>query len=125
MSGHPGMLATDVRLLRQDQLDDSLTGGLGLQRLAEITHLPTGIASGQLEVITVPAGASTAVRVAPDDEILLHVVEGHVRVRWGPGMAGEMPAGSGDTVLVPAGTPFRTDNASASTALQLIIVRSG
>ncbi|MBL8200387.1 MAG: hypothetical protein JNK40_05380 [Chromatiales bacterium] len=125
MNGYPGIQSAGVRLLRPGQLDDDIAGGLGLQRLAEITHLPTGITSGQIETVSVPAGRSTAECLAPGDETLLHVVEGHVRVRWGPGLVAETPAGSGDTVLVPAGTPFLAENASASAALQLLIVRSG
>ncbi len=125
MSGHSGSLAADVRLLRQDQFDDILAGGLVLQRLAEITHLPTGIASSQIETVDVPAGGSMAPPGAADDGTLLHVIAGHARVKWGPALAGETPAGPGDTVLVPAGTLFRADNASPAAALRLIVVRGG
>lgn len=123
MSAQPGTLAAEVRLLRQDQLDENLAGGLGLQRVAEMTHLPTGIASTQIETVNVPAGGSTGPRLSPDDDTLLHVVAGQVRVRWGATLAGETPAGPGDTVLVPAGASFRADNASPSATLQLILVR--
>ena len=122
MSTQPGMLA-EVRLLRQDQLDDNLAGGLGLQRVAEMTHLPTGIASTQIESVSVAAGSSTGPHLEPDDDTLLHVVEGQVRVRWGSALARETLAGAGDTVLVPAGASFRADNASPSATLQLILVR--
>jgi uncharacterized RmlC-like cupin family protein len=123
MNGQPGMLAAEVRLLRQDQLDESLSGGLGLQRVAEMTHLPTGIASTQIESIEVPAGGSAGLRRKPDDDTLLHVVAGQARIRWGANLARETPAGPGDTVLVPAGTSFRADNASPSATLQFILVR--
>lgn len=123
MNGQPGMLATEVRLLRQDQLDESLGGALGLQRVAEMTHLPTGIASAQIESVTVPAGGSAGVRLEPGDDTLLHVVAGKARVRWGVAMCRETPAGPGDTLLVPAGASFRADNASPSVTLQFILVR--
>lgn len=125
MNGSPRSQPAGVRVVAHGQLDDGIAGGLGLQRLAEITHLPTGIASGQIESVRVPAGGSTAECLTPGDETLLHVVAGHVRVRWGPALAAETPAGPGDTVLVAAATPFRAVNASASAALQLIIVRGG
>ncbi len=123
MSAQPCTPAAEVRLLRQDQLDENLTGGLGLQRVAEITHLPTGIGSMQIETVDVPAGGSTGPRLAPDDDTLLHVVAGQVRVRWGATLARETAAGPGDTVLVPAGAAFRADNASPLATLQLILVR--
>jgi uncharacterized RmlC-like cupin family protein len=123
MSAQPGTLASEVRLLPQDQLDENLTGGLGLQRVAEMTHLPTGIASTQIEAVNVPAGGSAVPRLEQDDDTLLHVVAGQVRVRWGAALARETPAGPGDTVLVPAGAAFRADNASTSATLQLILVR--
>lgn len=123
MNAQPGTLAAEVRLLRQDQLAENLAGGLGQQRVAEMTHLPTGIASTQIETVNVPAGGSTGPRVVPDDDTLLHVVAGQVHVRWGAALARETPAGPGDTVLVPAGASFRADNASPSATLQLILVR--
>ena len=125
MTGHPRIQPAGVRLVGHGQLDDSFASGLGLQRLAEITHLPTGIASGQMETVSVPAGGSTAECLTPGDETLLYVVAGHVRVKWGPALVAETPAGPGDTVLVAAATPFRADHASASATLQLIIVRGG
>lgn len=125
MNGYPRIRPAGVRLVGHGELDDSVAGGLGSQRLAEITHLPAGIASGQIETVSVPAGGSMAECLAPGEETLLHVVKGHVRVKWGPALVAEMPAGPGDTVLVAAATPFRADNASGSAALQLIIVRGG
>lgn len=124
MSGYTGIVAADVRLLELDQVDGSVAGALGLQRLAEVTHLPTGIASGQVEAVDVPAGGSLAPAPAAGDEILLHVIEGQVRVSWGPGLTRELRAKAGDTVLVPAGTSFRADNASPADNLQLIRVLS-
>jgi uncharacterized RmlC-like cupin family protein len=125
MSGYQGMPARDVRILRPDQLDEGLTGGAGLQRLAEITHLPTGIKSEQIDTVSVAAGCRAAECVAPGEAALLHVVAGHVRVQWGPALDAETAAGPGDTVLVPAGTRYRADNASPSAALQFIIVHGG
>lgn len=124
MNGRDESQPGDVRLLRQDQLAEGLAG-LGPQRLAEITHLPTGIASGQVASMHVPAGGMTAARSAAGDETLLYVVAGHVLVRWGPTLAMATPAGPGDTILLPAGTPFRADNASASAPLQYILVGGG
>lgn len=117
------MPAGKVRILRPDQLDEGLTGGAVLQRLAEITHLPTGIRSGQIDTVSVAAGSRAAECVATAEATLLHVVAGHVRVQWGPALDGETAAGPGDTVLVPAGTPYMAHNASPSAALQFIVVR--
>jgi uncharacterized RmlC-like cupin family protein len=123
MSAHPGSVTADVRVIGQGKLDDSLAGGFGVQRLAEITHLPTGIASNQIEVVTVPAGGNLATRRAGSEEELLHVIAGGARIVSGDRLDREILAGPGDTVLVPAGTTFRADNASPAEALQLILVR--
>jgi len=125
MSAQPDTLAAEVRLLRPDQLEENLGGGPALQRLAEITHLPTGIASGQVETVDVPSGGSSKPPTSRDADTLLHVIAGQVSVRWGSNLARVLPAGPGDTVLVPAGTPYRADNASPSAALQFIIVHGG
>jgi len=125
MNASPGSLSGDVRVVRQAELDDGLDGGLALQRLAEATHLPTGIASGQVEVVEVPVAGGAVTRVEPGTDILLHLVAGHLRVQWGPALHREIRAQPGDTLLVPAGVTFRAINASEFLSLQFILVRGG
>ncbi|MEO7386900.1 MAG: cupin domain-containing protein [Gammaproteobacteria bacterium] len=121
MTGESGLASTDVRILRHTELDSSLAS----QRLAEITHLPTGVASDQLDAVTVPPGEGVGRQSTGHDDTLLHVVAGSVRVHWGERLERVVRAGPGDTVLVPAGTEYRADNGSSSVALQLIRVHGG
>jgi len=125
MSAEPGILAEGVRLLRQAQLDADFAGGLGRQRLAEMTHLPTGAASEQFELVSVHPGDAPGTQAVATTSVFIHVVAGQLRVTWGRNLDNPVPAGPGDTLFVPAGTRFRADNAQPSTALQFIIFRAG
>lgn len=123
MSPPDGNGAADVRLIRPGQVEGGLADTLGAQRLAEVTHLPTGIASDHIEAVQVPAGGSMALPDQQPGLTLLHVIDGTISVRWGDPLDGDLQAGSGDTVLVPAGTACRADNQSPSAVVQLILVR--
>ena len=114
--------AGEIRVLRSP-LDDSLAGALALQRLAEATHLPTGVASEQFEVEDVPAAGSTAIYTATGSDALLHVAAGELRVQWGPELDRNLTARCGDTLVVPAGVTFRAINASRTAPSRFIVVR--
>lgn len=125
MNDQRSTLEAGARLLSADGLDDTMARAFGPQRLAEITHLPAGIASAQIEVLNVAPGGRTERQTVHGEDAVVHVIAGTAFVLWGPALAGETPAGAGDTVLIPAGVPFVAQNAGVSAALQLILVRGG
>ena len=112
-----------LRIIRQEDLDTGFSHGLGVQRMAEITHLPTGSAGSSMETVTIPPGGpAAAYRSGPDDAVL-HVVAGNAILSSGSALEEAIAAGPGDTVLVPAGTTFQALNDSPVEALQFILVR--
>lgn len=110
-----------IRLLAEPV--DAALGGLLLRCLAEMTHLPTGIAGDQCAVIPLAPGGAADV-VPAEAPALLHVTAGRVLVE-GPGGEEAVVAGAGDTLVVPAGVPFRAFNPSESAPVQLLLVRGG
>lgn len=123
MSSPSNVLEAGVRVLRHGQSDTAFAQEFGAQSLAEITHLPTGIASGRIDDVTVPPGGDAAKHIDRSNAVLLHVVAGRVNVLWGNQFEHAEQAGSGDTVLVKAGIAFQARNESPVDALQFILVR--
>lgn len=112
-----------LQLIRQDDLDAGTAHLLAGQRLAEITHLPTGTAGSGMRAVSLPPGAPPAAYPGGTEEAVLHVVSGTGVLSSGAAPASEIAAGPGDTVLVPAGLAFRVLNASPGETLLFILVR--
>jgi len=112
-----------LRIIRQVDLDAGSSHALGIQRIAEITHLPTGSAGSSMQTVTIlPGGPEAAYQASPEDAVL-HVVAGNGILSSGSALEEAIAAGPGDTVLVPAGTTFQALNDSPVEALQFILVR--
>lgn len=114
---------TDAIRRLEGPLGEALAGALGTGRIAELTHLPTGITGDQLAVIPLaPGGATDVPPVA--GPVLLHVSDGPVLVSGGRASTA-LAAAAGDTLLVPAGVPFRAINQNEVAPVQLLLVRVG
>jgi uncharacterized RmlC-like cupin family protein len=107
-------------LLTEDEGHNFAAGSL-----AESTHLPAGTASGRSDVVTILPGGDVAKLPATDETILLCVTLGQLQLQWGRDPGRVTTAGSGDTVLVPAGIPCSVRNASAVETLQFVRVFGG
>ncbi len=112
-----------LRIIRQEDLDAGSSHGLGAQRMAEITHLPTGSAGSGMETVTIPPGGRAAAYGSGTDDAVLHVVAGTGILSAGSPQEQAITAGPGDIVLVPAGITFQALNDSPVEALQFILVR--
>ena len=93
--------------------------------LAEGTHLPTGTASGRSDVVAIPPGGDATPLPANGEATLLCVTLGQLKLQWGRDPERVTTAGSGDTVLVPAGIPCSLRNDSAVETLQFVRVLGG
>lgn len=99
-----------------------LAGAFAPGSLAEVTHLPSGIASSRTTLVDVPPGSAIEQPAAAAD-LLVHVVTGEISAHEHPdGPA--VQAGAGDTLLVPAGAPVRAVAADAGGPVQLLLVRA-
>lgn len=113
----------DVTVLHGGLLAPGGAQQLAAASLAEMTHLPTGVASGRSETISILAGRERAEPACDLAPLLLYVVEGQVAVAWNEESPRSVTASAGDTVLVPAGIAIRTCNTSPETTSRLILVR--
>jgi uncharacterized RmlC-like cupin family protein len=115
----------DVTVLSGGLLPGDRAQQFAASSLSEVTHLPTGVASGRSEAVTIPAGTERTGIAGDSSALLLHVTEGRVTVAWGAPERRSVEAGAGDTVLVPAGIAVSASNASLTTDLHLVLLRSG
>jgi uncharacterized RmlC-like cupin family protein len=123
MISQPNVLAAGVRILRHGQFDAAVVQGFLPQALAEITHLPTGATSSELDTLTIPPGGAVTRHPEGSASTLVHVVAGQIKLSWGTEFEHTARAGSGDALLIPAGIAFQALNDSPVDALQLILVR--
>ena len=104
-----------------DAAGGPLVGAFAAGSLAEVTHLPAGIASSRTELIDLAPGHAIT-RPPATADLLVHVVAGTISA-LDPGDGAGLQAGPGDTLLVPAGLAVRAvaDGGPA----QLLLVRGG
>lgn len=114
-----------VTVFRNGLLPEDHGRNFAAGSVAEGTHLPTGTASSRSDVVMIPPGGDVAILPATDETTLLCVTLGQLKLQWGLDLPQITTAGSGDTVLVPAGIPCSVRNASAVETLQFVRVRSG
>ena len=124
--GTPSIIpGENVTVFRDGLLPEDQGRHFAAGSVAESTHLPTGTASGRSDVVVIPPGGSVTALHADGEATLLHVTVGRLRLQWGYDLPQVTTAGSGDSVLVPAGIPCSARNDSAVETLQFVRVRSG
>lgn len=107
-----------VRVVRRSELADAdPTPGMRRQQAFAVDGLWAGL------VHTEP-GASSGWHHHGEHETSLYVVEGRMRLSWGPGGTEEQDAGPGEFVHVPAWTVHRESN-PADERSTAVIARSG
>ena len=123
--GETSETSANVAVFRDGLLPEEHGRNFAAGSIAEGTHLPTGTASGRSDIVMVPPGDNMCVVDANGEATLLHVTSGQLRLQWGRDLERFTTAGSGDTVLVPAGIPCSVRNDSGVETLQFVRVRSG
>lgn len=108
-----------MRVVTQADLEDAdPTSGMRRRRAFEAPGLWAGV------VHTAP-GATSGWHHHGEHETSLYVVEGIMRLEFGPGGSDVVEAGPGDFLHVPAGTVHRESNPSASGESTAVIARAG
>jgi uncharacterized RmlC-like cupin family protein len=114
-----------VTVFRDGLLPEAFRHNFAAGSVAESTHLPTGTASRRSAIVLIPAGGDVTALPGDSEATLLCVTLGQLQLQWGRDPERVTTAGSGDTVLVPAGIACSVRNASAVETLQFVRVRSG
>ena len=123
MSIRPEQPAGGVHLLAPGASDATIAALATPALLAELTHLPAGVASTSFEMLAVPAGGGTGNCASGSTGCLIHIVTGVARIRWGPGLREQLGAQAGDTLVVPPDETFQALNPAGDCPLQLLLFR--
>jgi uncharacterized RmlC-like cupin family protein len=108
-----------VRVVRADDLEDAdPTSGMRRRRAFEAPGLWAGV------VHTAP-GATSGWHHHGEHETSLYVVDGTMRLEFGPGGGDAVEAGPGDFLHVPARTVHRESNPSPAQESTAVIARAG
>ncbi len=77
-----------------------------------------------MNVATVPPGAVAFAHIHVDFEVMLYILEGHVRHEYGPGLRYSVENGPGDFIFIEPGVPHEVYNMSDSEPVVAIVARS-
>ena len=114
-----------IRVVHANELDSNTAQTPGMNRAAAITTATAGAQKLWAGTVHIHADAKTGAHHHGDLESVIYVVRGHARMRWGEQLEFAAEAGPGDFIFVPPFVPHQEINASASEALECVLVRSG
>lgn len=113
-----------VRVIKGDRLDPNTAQTPGMNRAAAINHARVGAQKIWAGTVTIHPNAKTGAHHHGPLESVIYVVRGHARMRWGDHLEYVAEAEAGDFIYVPPFVPHQEINASASEALECVLVRS-
>ncbi|HTI14733.1 MAG TPA: cupin domain-containing protein [Dictyobacter sp.] len=113
-----------VRVIRPEQFDANTPQTRGMQRVAAVSKQLAGSKGIWAGVTTVEKSATTAKHHHGDQETVIYVKSGNIKMRWGNDLEFEENAGAGDFVYVPPFVPHQEINGGNEQSIW-IIVRTG
>lgn len=114
-----------VRLFSQDQLDDDLVQSLSVQRVAALTHLPTGIPDASAGFLEIPAGSAGINHEPGPDESIYMVLRGRISLQWGRNLEYCGFARPGEGIRVPPWVRHAESNGSDREILERLRMVTG
>ena len=123
-SNSPDWRECGVRAVRHGQLDASTPQTPGMYRQAAISGASVGAERIWAGTVTIEPGAQTGPHHHGELESVIYILDGRARMRWGDRLEFALEAGPGDFIFVPPYVPHQEINASATEALECVLVRS-
>jgi uncharacterized RmlC-like cupin family protein len=77
-----------------------------------------------MNLATVPPGGVAAAHIHDGFEVMLHILQGHVRHRYGPGLKLVVDNVAGDFIFVEPGVPHEVINMSDTEPVVVVVARS-
>lgn len=84
----------------------------------------TGAQKLSMNVATIPPGAVAYAHIHVDFEVMLYILEGRVRHRYGEGLRHSLDNGAGDFVYIAPGLPHEVYNLSDTEPVVAVVARS-
>lgn len=77
-----------------------------------------------INVATIPPGGVAGAHIHVDFEVMLYIVEGHVRHEFGPGLKNVVENQAGDFIFIEPGVPHEVFNMSDTEPVVAFVARS-
>jgi uncharacterized RmlC-like cupin family protein len=105
--------------------------GSGTTRGWNGIHYKTGMSAKNvgskalsINVATIPPGGVAGAHIHVDFEVMLYIVEGHVRHEFGPGLKNVIENQAGDFIFIEPGVPHEVYNMSDTEPVVAFVARS-
>lgn len=96
----------------------------GIQYLGGLAAGNTGATKLSMNVATIPPGAVAYAHIHVDFEVMLFILEGRVRHRYGDGLKYTLDNQAGDFIFIEPGVPHEVYNLSESEPVVAVVSRS-
>ena len=120
----PAAWANAVRVVKAEHFDPNTPQTSGMHRVTAVSGETVGSKGIWAGITDVAAHAATGTHHHGEQETVIYVVSGHVRMRWGDRLEYEADAGAGSFIYVSPFVPHQEINPAAE-ASKWVIVRNG
>jgi uncharacterized RmlC-like cupin family protein len=96
----------------------------GVRYKSGLSSKNVGAKSLSMNVATVPPGGVAAAHVHVGFEVMLYILRGQVRHRYGPGLRQSIDNEAGDFIFIEPGVPHEVINLSATEPVVAVVARS-
>lgn len=114
-----------IKVISSTNLDTNTAQTPGMSRAAAITHQRTGASKIWAGKVRIEPNAKTGPHHHGEQESVIYVVSGRVRMRWGESLEFYAEGGPGDFIFVPPYVPHQEINANSESPLDCVLARSG
>ncbi len=116
VEGHDGIF-----VVRQS---DNCRDWNGIHYKAGLSARNVPARSLSMNVATIPPGGVAYAHIHVDFEVMLYILEGHVRHEYGPGLRETVENGAGDFIFIEPGVPHEVFNVSDTEPVVAVVARS-
>jgi uncharacterized RmlC-like cupin family protein len=99
-------------------------GWNGIRYKAGLSAKNVNCSKLSMNVATIPPGGVAFAHIHMEFEVMLYILEGHVRHEYGPGLRKAIDNGPGDFIYIEAGVPHEVFNVSTTDPVVAIVARS-
>lgn len=99
-------------------------GWNGIRYKTGLSGKNVGAKKLSMNVATIPPGAVAYAHVHVDFEVMLYILEGHVRHEYGPDLSSSVENQAGDFIFIEPGVPHEVCNMSDEDPVVAVVARS-
>ena len=103
---------------------DVTRGWNGIRYKTGLSGKNVGASKLSMNVATIPPGGVAYAHIHVDFEVMLYILEGHVRHEYGPGLTKSVENQAGDFIFIEPGIPHEVLNLSDTENVVAVVARS-